>query len=169
MTRSRLRRIANLVILATLSLSCLTSCSRGSITKELSTSQQKNNNAEGFISVNESNPGEKAEIRNEIVYGKYTIVEFTSPGCGACQIMKPYLEQIHGKRNDIVIRSYDVNRKGAEGIEWDSPLAKQYGLHGLPAFKIFNEKGVMIAEGGEASEQVRRVIQDDVLNAKASK
>ena len=147
-----------LVLTATLSL-C--SCAK-TLSDPIPPSAQRNNSAEGYLDVNEDNPGEEINIKSSIVYGKYTIIDFTSPGCGPCQQVKPMLKQMHDFRPDIVVRSFDINRKGAGGIEWDSPLAHQYGIHSVPSFIIFNEKGVQIADGGAASDQVYGVINKDM-------
>ncbi len=135
---------------------CLSSCT----SKTLSTRMPESKKivAEGFVEANADNPGQQAEVRKSVVYGKYTVIDFTSQGCGACQEIKPMLEQLNASRPDIVVRSYDVNREGVNGIDWDSPLVAQYGLHSLPAFKIFNERGVLMAEGDSARDQVINVI-----------
>ncbi len=120
----------------------------------------------GYSEVNADNPGLELDVKKSIVYGKYTIIDFTSPGCGACMEMQPFLEQLHESRPDIVVRSFDVNREGAEGIDWDSPLAQKYEIHSLPFFKIFNEKGLLIAEGKSAKNMIVEILQEN-LNKRA--
>lgn len=109
--------------------------------------------------MNEQHGGERAELTQAIVFGRYTVVEFTSQNCPGCREMKSYLETLYMSRPDIVVRVYDIDRPGCEGIDWDSPLAKQHNIHSVPGFIIFNEKGVKIADGPRASEQVKDVIR----------
>lgn len=153
-----------MLVLASLTCTTLSGCSKGNLTQEIPAGQQRNNTAEGFVDVNKDDPGQELNVQSEIVFGKYTVVEFTSPGCGACQSMRPMMEKLHEMRPDIVVRSYDVNRKNADGIDWESPLAQKYKIHSLPAFKIYNSKGSLIADGDNARDQVRQVIQNDMLN-----
>lgn len=143
----------------------LSSCAR-TLSDRIPAANQKNNAAEGYVDVNADNPGEEVNVKSSVVYGKYTIVDFTSPGCGPCQEIKPYLQQLHDVRPDIVVRSFDINREGTKGIDWDSPLVKQYGLRSVPSFKIFNERGLLVAEGKDASQQVLSVLTEDVINKK---
>ena len=154
----------NFITVCLLTCTGLCACSRGSLTEEIPAGQQRNNKAEGFLDVNKDDPGQEVNVQSDIVFGKYTVIEFTSPGCGACQSMRPLMEKLHEFRPDIVVRSYDVNRKNAGGIDWESPLAQKYKIHSLPAFKIYNSKGVLIADGDNAREQVRKVVEHDEMN-----
>ena len=140
----------------------ISSC--GSLSEKLPASSRKIS-APGFVNVNEDNPGQQTNIKSSIVFGKYTIIEFTSPYCGACMQMKPLLEALPEKRQDIVVRSFDVNRKEAMGVDFESPLAQQYEIHVLPSFKIFNDKGRQIADGSAARDQVRDLIEKELMQA----
>ena len=44
----------------------------------------------------------------------------------------------------------DLNRPGVEGIDWESPVAQQYGMNSIPHFKVFGPDGKLQAEGKEA-------------------
>lgn len=149
-----------------LCLVCLSGCASGSLTDHVPASKQRNNSAPGFLEVNADNPGEIVDIKSSIVFGKLTIIAFSSPYCPPCQAIKPMLEQMHDKRPDIVVRYFDVNRSDVQGIDFESPLAVKYEIHVLPSFKIFNERGKLIAEGAEAKQEVIKVINEDILRAR---
>ena len=56
----------------------------------------------------------------------------------------------------------DINRPGSEGIDWGSPLGKQYGVHSLPSFKIYGPRCTMILDGRPAYEDVMTAMQADM-------
>ncbi len=158
MTKNRVLGVSLSFFLA---LFCLCSCG-ASLDKKLPVS--KDASVEGFTVVNEDNPGQEFDIKRAIVYGKYTIIDFSSPGCGACMEMMPYLRRLNEVRPDIVVRSFDVNRPGSPGIDWESPLTVQYHLHSLPELKIFNERGVLMAEGKKGEDMVIQLINKEARN-----
>jgi hypothetical protein len=41
-----------------------------------------------------------------------------------------------------------------KGIDWQSPVAKEFGLESIPHFKVFGPDGKMKAEGDSAYEMV---------------
>ena len=108
--------------------------------------------------VNEENPGESIDIKRSLVRGKYTIIEFTSPFCCPCQQVKPYLHKLNDSRPDVVVRAFDINRKGIEGIDWEAPLAMKYGVSSVPRYQIYNERGAKISDGHDASNEVTDMI-----------
>lgn len=119
----------------------------------------------GYVDVNSRGPGKEIDVKKSIAYGKYTIIDFTSEYCSACEAIHPYLEELCKMRSDIVVRSFDVNRVGVEGIDWESPLVAQYHLRQLPTFRIYDSSGHLIAEGDSAKNQIMEAINNDVVNA----
>ncbi len=110
--------------------------------------------------INYEHPGESVDIKAHLVAGKINLFDFYSEYCPPCRQIAPYLEKLAAKRSDLVINKVDINRKGTSGIDWGSPLAKQYGLRSIPAFKIFDGKGALVAEGDDAKKQVIGWIND---------
>jgi thiol-disulfide isomerase/thioredoxin len=98
--------------------------------------------------------GAKVKITDYVVPGKTTIIDFTSQYCPPCRAVAPLLEKLHQTRDDIVVVSVDINRPNVKGIDWDSPVAQQYGLQSVPNFKVYDPKGKLIAEGKPASQLV---------------
>ncbi|MBY0358423.1 MAG: thioredoxin family protein [Candidatus Obscuribacterales bacterium] len=121
--------------------------------------------AGAYVDVNSSDPGKEIDVKKSIAYGKYTIIDFTSEYCSACEAIHPYLEELCKMRSDIVVRSFDVNRPGVEGIDWESPLVAQYHLHQLPTFRIYDASGHLMAEGDGAKNQIMEAINNDVVHA----
>lgn len=108
--------------------------------------------------VRDGNPGQAGEtldLKTLPVKGKTTVVDVYSPYCPPCMRLAPLLEQLAQQRSDLVIKKVNIQRPNVPGrIDWQSPLAKQLGLHSIPHFMIFNQKKKLQAEGQEAFRQV---------------
>jgi thiol-disulfide isomerase/thioredoxin len=94
--------------------------------------------------------GRKLDINTLVVPGKVTIVDFSSDYCAPCVGLAMFLIQA-GKSHPAryAIRRVDINRPGFVGIDYQSPVARQYGIKGLPFIVIF-DAGRRIAEGDAA-------------------
>jgi thiol-disulfide isomerase/thioredoxin len=104
--------------------------------------------------------GEKVDILEHLVEGKTVIFDFTSHFCPPCEAIAPYLHKLHAKRDDIVVVEVDINREGVRGIDWQSPVAQQYGMNSIPHFKVYGPDGKLVAEGTEARALVVGWIQE---------
>lgn len=107
------------------------------------------------LTINASTPGEPLDLKPHLVRGQITIVDFYSVYCPPCMRIAPYLERLAAARPDIVLRKVDINRKGFRGIDWESPLSRQYRLQSVPHFKIFGPDGALISEGDPAMAQIQ--------------
>jgi thiol-disulfide isomerase/thioredoxin len=94
--------------------------------------------------------GKEVNLANFVVSGRTTIFDFTSEYCPPCRAIAPRLHKLHADRADIVVVEVDINRPGIRGIDWGSPVAKQYGLQSIPHFKVYSPSGQLQAEGDEA-------------------
>ena len=68
--------------------------------------------------------------------------------------ISPLLEELGEKRPDLQIVKVDINRPGVTGIDWQSPLARQYDLKSIPHFKIYDSKGNVVDEGDPAYKKI---------------
>lgn len=93
--------------------------------------------------------GEEVELTDYLVSGQTVIFDFTSEYCPPCRIIGPMVEEVAQKRGDIVLVKVDINRPTVQGIDWQSPVARQYDLGGIPHFKIFGPDGDLIADDAE--------------------
>ena len=98
--------------------------------------------------------GAEVKITDYLVPGKTTIFDFTSQYCPPCRAVAPLLEKLHATRDDIVVVKVDINRPTFKGIDWQSPVAKQYDLGSVPHFKVYDPNGKLVAEGKRASKLV---------------
>jgi thiol-disulfide isomerase/thioredoxin len=104
--------------------------------------------------INAHNPGAEMEIETYLQKGKTNIVDFYSDFCPPCRKISPLLQKLGRKRQDLAILPVDINRKGVKGIDWSSPLARQYELASVPYFRIYDGDGNLVKEGQEAWPQI---------------
>jgi thiol-disulfide isomerase/thioredoxin len=107
--------------------------------------------------------GREIDISRLPVPGKVTIVDFSSDYCAPCVELAMYLIKIskaHPER--YAIRRVNINRPGVVGIDYDSPVSRQYKLSSLPMIVVFDH-GSRVAEAVEA----RKWLLDDVARMEA--
>jgi thiol-disulfide isomerase/thioredoxin len=90
--------------------------------------------------------GRQINLADYLVPGKTTVFDFTSKYCGPCQRYSEPLARLHAKRADIAVVKVDINRPDVKGIDWQSPVARQFALQSIPQFKIYGPDGKLVAE-----------------------
>jgi len=110
------------------------------------------------VAVNAHDPGAELAIENYLLKGKTNIVDFYSDYCPPCKKISPLLQELGSKRPDLAVLKVDINRKGVKGIDWRSPLARQFKLSSIPHFRIYDAEGDLLMEGQEATNEVFRML-----------
>jgi thiol-disulfide isomerase/thioredoxin len=100
--------------------------------------------------------GAKVDLKNYLVAGKTTVFDFYSKYCPPCRAISPRLDQLHKSHADIAVVRVDINRPDVKGIDWQSPVAREFDLESIPHFKIYGPDGKLIAEGQEARDLVEK-------------
>lgn len=90
--------------------------------------------------------GETVNLADYLVPGKTVIFDFTSKYCPPCRFYDEPLHKLHLERDDLVVVKVDINRPGVKRIDWDSPVARQFGLQSIPQFKVYGPDGKLVAE-----------------------
>ena len=98
--------------------------------------------------------GQTVALADYLVPGKTTVFDFYSEYCPPCRAIAPRLVKLHQQRDDIAVVKVDINRPGVKGIDWQSPVARQYNLESIPHFKVYGPDGTLKAEGDAAYEMV---------------
>ncbi len=119
-----------------------------------------------FSFVTIAKPGERFDVKQTVVKGKYTVVDFQSKYCPDCLKMKPMLKTLSTLRPDMAVRLVDINRPGFKGIDWKSPVALQYKIHDIPQFKLFGPNGALICQDEAAMKQIEACLAKDLPLAK---
>lgn len=108
--------------------------------------------------VNAFQPGAEFSVAAHLRRGKTNIVDFYSEYCPPCRRISPLLAELGKKRPDLAVIKVDINRKGVQGIDWSSPVARQFNLSSIPHFKIYDGEGRLLQEGQEAYAQVMNML-----------
>lgn len=112
----------------------------------------------GKADYQETSHGQTINIDGLAVAGKITIVDFSSDYCAPCvQLAMFLIQQSKSYPRRYAIRRVDVNRPGVVGIDWQSPVSRQFHIDSLPRLVVYDNK-VKVAEGDAA----RQWLIDDV-------
>jgi thiol-disulfide isomerase/thioredoxin len=108
----------------------------------------------GVTEGNSGRTGQTIDIKQFVKPGQTTVIDFYSRSCPPCMKLGPMLEAMAAKRPKTQVVKLNIDRPGAKGIDFDSPLAKQYNLQGVPHLMVFDESGTLKAKGQEAINMV---------------
>lgn len=98
--------------------------------------------------------GQEMKLSDYLVPGKTTVFDFFSEYCPPCRAIAPHMERLHETHADIAVVKVDINRPDTHGIDWNSPVARQYHLESIPHFKVYGPDGKLKAEGDPAYDLV---------------
>ena len=99
-----------------------------------------------FLALNRA--GELVEIEAALVPGKVNVVDFRADWCGGCAVIEADLHRQLTGNPRVVVRTVDVG-------DGDTPVARAYGIHGLPHVLIVDRTGALRY----------RLVGDDALGA----
>jgi thiol-disulfide isomerase/thioredoxin len=108
----------------------------------------------GVIEGNSGSTGQRVDVKKFVKPGQTTIIDFYSHSCPPCMKLAPMLDAMAAKRPRTQVVKLNIDRPGSNGIDFDSPLAKQYNLTGIPHMMVFDENGQLKAQGREALSMV---------------
>jgi hypothetical protein len=153
-------REAACVVALLLTFSFLTACSTEHTddlaVEKLPLEQQQ---ATNFLPLNPDKPGTPVDVQRYLVPNKYTIVAYLSPYDDTSVSIEPKLIQLTQARNDIALRTVNINRPEVQGIDWQSPIIQAAEIQTLPFFQIYDPAESLRAQGRPASEQINQWIQ----------
>lgn len=116
---------------------------------------QANNN---YRLLNKGREGQNLTVTDYLAKGKLNIVGFSSQACPACQALEPKLSELALKNSEVVVSRVVIDRPGSQGIDWHSPLARQYELRSVPYFKVYDATGRLLAEGEKARKLIAKLL-----------
>jgi thiol-disulfide isomerase/thioredoxin len=108
----------------------------------------------GVTEGNSSKPGQPIDVKQFVKPGQTTIIDFWSKNCPPCMKLAPMLAAMAAKRPKTQVVKLNIDRPGSQGIDFDSPLAKQYNIQGVPHLMVYDESGKLKAQGREALNMV---------------
>jgi thioredoxin 1 len=116
--------------------------------------------AGAVIAANAGHGGEELDLKPLLIIGKTNLIDFYSPFCPPCVQLAPVMDKLAEKRPDLVIHKVNINRPDVSGIDWRSPLARQYKLRQVPYFMIFSPQGKLVDQGAVAVEVVKSWLKE---------
>lgn len=105
---------------------------------------------EPILTINAGAPGAALDIRAHLVPGLRTVFFFTSKRCSSCNSAERFVRDFTRSDTTVAFRRIDIDRPGADRIDFGSPVAQQYRLPQVPHFIVFDESGGQLAEGTPA-------------------
>jgi len=108
----------------------------------------------GVTEGNAGSTGQRVDVKKFVKPGQTTIIDFYSRSCPPCLKLAPMLDSMSARRPKTQVVKLNIDRPGAQGIDFDSPLAKQYNLTGIPFLMVYDESGNLKAQGREALNMV---------------
>lgn len=90
--------------------------------------------------------GLEVKLEDYLVPGMITVFDFYSEFCPPCRALGPRLEKLHRTRADLTVIKVDINRPGVRGIDWKSPVSREFNLHSIPHLSVFGADGAHQAD-----------------------
>jgi len=103
--------------------------------------------------------GAPIELEKHLIKGQINIIDFYSQYCGPCRQISPHLRRLDQTRDDLTVIKVDINRPGVTGIDWGSPVARQFKLRSVPHFRVYDAQGRLLADGQQAYQMVIDYLQ----------
>jgi hypothetical protein len=107
-----------------------------------------------FVALNDDKPGTPVNVVKYLVPGRFTIIYYYSIYSDPTQDFHQALAQLVQRRHDLAVRTVNINRPEAQGIDWDSPVVHETRLNSLPYFFIFDPRQSLRAHGRPAYTQI---------------
>lgn len=104
--------------------------------------------------------GAEISLTDYAIDGQIVVFDFMSDYCPPCQRIAPWMDRLHKERDDITVVKVDINRDGVRGIDWGSPVVRQYRIQSVPHFKVMNAEGKVLAEGESAQVMIMEWLQE---------
>jgi thiol-disulfide isomerase/thioredoxin len=95
----------------------------------------------------------KLDIEKVLVPGKITLVDFYADWCGPCRRLGPLLEDMAKHDPDVYLCKVNIK-------DWESPVAKQFSLRGIPHVRVFGRDGRQVGQGTSGLEQIKALVEE---------
>ncbi len=82
----------------------------------------------------------KIDFSQHVFPGYYTIFEFFSPTCAACEQVGPQIEETCKNRSELILRKIDIGSSGG-------PVVNQLKIKSIPFFVIYGPTGIELMRG----------------------
>lgn len=111
-----------------------------------------------FLPLNDDLPGFPVDAERYLIPGKFNIVFFYSPYDAESIRLSSGLARLPQIRENIAVRTVNINREGIEQVDWQSPLVQECRINSLPYVRIYEPRLNLRAQGRPALEQLKQWI-----------
>ncbi len=108
--------------------------------------------------------GEEISLTRFLVSEQTVIFDFYSEYCPPCRKISPLLARLDQQRDDLSVVKVNINRPGVTGIDWESPVVRQYGINAVPHFVVYGPDGQLMAQGKEAYSMVSMILHQQGIH-----
>jgi thioredoxin 1 len=98
-----------------------------------------------------SNGGQRVELSRVLQPGRVTIVDFYADWCGPCRQIAPHLERMASQDQGVDLVKIDI-------VNWQTPVAQQYGLRSIPNVRVYDGKGRQVGKATSNPSAVQKYI-----------
>lgn len=98
-----------------------------------------------------SNGGKRVDLRQHLQPGKVTIVDFYADWCGPCRKISPILEGMAARDPNVELVKIDI-------VNWETPVARQYGLRSIPNVRVFDGQGRPVGRPTSSPSEVQKYV-----------
>ncbi len=115
--------------------------------------------AVGTRMLTEVSHGERVTLSELTAQDRPTMVYFGSPYCPPCMKHLPDVERLGAEQDEFAVVFVNVNRPDVVGIDWKSPVCKQFEIRQLPTIAFANPDGSMLAQGDDARQKYQEAVK----------
>lgn len=98
------------------------------------------------------NGGGSADLKDILVPGKITIVDFFAEWCGPCRAAGPVLEEMAKTDPDVYLTKVDIDR-------WGTPVCEQYAIRSVPNIRVFGREGKQVGTTTSSPVAVKQMVE----------
>ena len=94
----------------------------------------------------------RLDLKSVLVPGKITMVDFYADWCGPCKRLGPILTDLAKADPDVYLIKVDIG-------DFESPVADQFALRGIPHVRVYGRDGQQVGAGSSMESTIRRNIE----------
>ena len=110
---------------------------------------------DSYYEANKQTPGARVDLKMILANDKATLLFIHSEHFGPCKRMAPKIHKLAEAKPDIKVVELMLDGEAEKAIGWESAAAKQFNIHAVPAYLIYDKDGKQIASGTKAKDNVK--------------